>query len=429
MVVNSFIGGFRIMKFSKKTATVCAFVLGAMILTATAFADTMLGSGFNSLKNSVKSTMTKLTGEVDNFSADMIVSVKVDGKVISESTNNIKIDVSNQAEEMSERTLNKGKITESYRYNDENQSIYNNAEDDSYTVVEKRKNNNDRKIIDNPFEEEQVKDAEKILDAFVGNLQDIIQLEESGGKKMYIGNLSDTQIPPLANAISSFAFKYAILDEWNAKRLNIPSPKSNIYLVNASGKAVENEDGIIESGIFTASISAKDNEGIEHIYSLDFSIDIKDINNTVVAAPNLVGHEVTYNKEGYEFDSKYIGKYKNDIVETKGNSFEKIGERFIEITSVKDGNIKGKYYEVYNEGYKAESIRSFDFYSNYDESIYFTKLHYLNENGEKKTGIIHQNGQQNINVSFDVEIDEENGGYSYSNYDDEFDSNFVRIFE
>ncbi|MEL7648433.1 MAG: hypothetical protein AAGU76_10090 [Sedimentibacter sp.] len=417
------------MKYSKKTAAACAFVLGAAILTVTAFADTVLGSGFNSLKDSVKTTMTKLTGEVDNFTADMIVSVKVDDKVISETINTIKVDVKNQAEEMNERTLNKGEITESYRYNDGNQSIYKNTETDSYTVVEKRKNNADSKIVENPFEEEQVKDAEKILDAFVGNLQDIIQLEESGGKKMYIGNLSDTQIPPLANAISSFAFKYAILDEWNAKRLNIPSPKSNIYLVNASGKAVENEDGIIESGIFTASISAKDNEGIEYIYSLDFSIDIKDINSTVVAAPDLDGQNVTYSKEGYQFDSKFIGKYKNDIVKIKGSSFEKVGERFIEITSVEDGNIKGKYYEVYNEGYKAENIRNFDFYSNYDESIYFTKLHYLDENGEKKTGIIHQNGQQNINVSFDVEIDEENGGYSYSNYDDEFDSNFVRIFE
>lgn len=418
------------MAFSKKTATVCAFVLGAAILTATAFADTMLGSGFHSLKNSVKTTMTKLTGEVDNFSADMIVSVKVDGKVISESSSNIKIDVKNQAEEMNERTLTKGEITESYRYNDENQTIYNNTENDTYTVVEKRKSNNDdRKIIENPFEEEQVKDAEKILDAFVGNLQDIIQLEESGGKKMYIGNLSDTQIPPLANAISSFAFKYSILDEWNAKRLNIPSPKSNIYLVNASGKAVENEEGIIESGIFTASISAKDNEGIEHIYSLDFSIDIKDINSTVVEAPDLDGQEVTYSKEGYEFDSKYIGKYKNDIVKIKGSSFEKVGERFVEITSVEDGNIKGKYYEVYNEGYNAENARSYDFYSNYDDSIYFTKLHYLDENGEEKTGIIHQTNLQNINVSFNVEIDEENGGYSYSGSDDEFDSNFVRIFE
>jgi hypothetical protein len=417
------------MIFSKKTSTICALVLGATILTATAFADTVLGSGFHSLKNSVKTTMTKLTGEVDNFSTDIIVSVKVDGKVISESSNNIKIDVANQAEEMNERTLNKGKITESYRYNDENQSIYKNTESDSYNVVEKRKNNNDSKIIENPLEDEQFKDAEKILDAFVGNLQDIIQVEESNGKKMYIGNLSDTQIPPLANAISSFAFKYSILDEWNAKRLNIPSPKSNIYLVNASGKAVENADGIIESGIFTASISAKDSEGIEHIYSLDFSIDIKDVNSTTVAAPNLIGQEVTYSKEGYEFDSKYIGKYKNDIVKTNGSSFEKVGERFIEITSIEDGNIKGKYYEVYNEGYEAEDARSFDFYSNYDESIYFTKIQYIDENGEKKTGIINQTSLQNISVSFNVEIDEENGGYSYSDYDDEFDSNFVRIFE
>lgn len=417
------------MRFSKKTSTICALVLGATILTATAFADTMLGSGFHSLKNSVKTTMTKLTGEVDNFSTDIMVSVKVDGKVISESSNYMKIDVANQAEEMNERTLNKGEITESYRYNDRNQSIYKNTENDSYNVVEKRKNNNDSKIIENPLEDEQFKDAEKIVDAFVGNLQDIIQVEESNGKKMYIGNLSDNQIPPLANAISSFAFKYSILDEWSAKRLNIPSPKSNIYLVNASGKAVENEDGIIESGIFTASIAAKDSEGIEHIYSLDFSIDIKDVNNTVVAAPNLIGQEVTYSKEGYEFDSKYIGKYKNDIVKTNGSSFEKVGERFIEITSIEDGNIKGKYYEVYNEGYRAEDARSFDFYSNYDESIYFTKIQYIDKNGEKKTGIINQTSLQNISVSFNVEIDEENGGYSYSDYDDEFDSNFVRIFE
>lgn len=417
------------MMFSKKTAAVCAFVLGATILTATAFADTMLGSGFNSLKDSIKTTTTKLTDEVDNFSADMIVTVKVDGKVISESSNNSKVDVKNQTVEMNERTLSKGEITESYRYNDEGQTIYKNNEDNSYTVVEKRKNNDDRKIIENPLEDEQFKDAEKILDAFVGNLQDIIQVEESGGKKMYIGNLSDTQIPPLANAISSFAFKYSILDEWSAKRLNIPSPKSNIYLENASGKAVENVEGIIESGIFTASISAKDSEGVEHIYSLDFSIDIKDVDSTVVEAPDLRGQEVTYTKEGYEFDSKYIGKYKNDIVETNDGAFEKVGERFIEITSVEDGNIKGKYYEVYNEGYEAENSRSFDFYSDYDESVYFTKLNYTDEDGQKKIGIIHQNGQQNISVSFDVEIDEENGGYSYSNYDDEFDGNFVRVFE
>jgi len=159
------------------------------------------------------------------------------------------------------------------------------------------------------------------------------------------------------------------------------------------------------------------------------SIDIKDINNTVVKAPKLDGQKVIYSKEGYEFDNKYIGKYKNDIVETKDNSFVKVGERFIEITSVSDGNIKGKYYEVYNEGHEAGNARSFDFYSNYDESIHFTIINYTNDKGENKKGIMNQTSSQNINVSFNATIEEDKSGYSYSSYEDGFDSTFVRIFE
>ncbi|HSH35313.1 hypothetical protein, partial [Schnuerera sp.] len=357
------------MKFSKKAATICAFVLGATILATAGFADIMLGSGYYSLKNSVKTTMGKLTSEVDNFSADATISLKIDGKVFAESISNGKFDIQNKAKESIDKNFKKGELRENYWYSDENQSIYKNFDDGSYDVFEKRKYNNETsRIIENPFEEEQVKDAEKILDAFVGSLQDVIQVEELDGKKMYIGNLSETQIPSVVNAVSSFIFKYNILDEWSAKNLDVPRPKANIYLTKATGKAIENEEGIIESGIFTASISAQDSKGIEHIYSLDFSIDIKDVNSTVVKAPNLDGQKVTYSKEGYEFDSKYIGKYKNDIVIEEGNSFEKVGERFVEITSVENGNIEGKYYEIYNEGYEADTVRSFDFYSNYDES-------------------------------------------------------------
>ncbi len=418
------------MRFSKKTATICAFVLGATILATSAFADIMLGSGYYSLKNSMKTTMAKLTSEVDNFSADATISLKIDGKVFAESTSNAKFDIKNKAKESMDKNFRKGELRENYWYSDENQSIYKNFDDGSYDVFERQKYNNETsRIIENPLEDEQVKDAEKILDAFVGSLQDAIQVEESAGKKMYVGNLSETQIPSVVNAISSFIFKYSILDEWSAKNLDVPHPKSNIYLTKATGKAIENEDGIIESGIFTVSMSAQDSKGIEHIYSLDFSIDIKDVNSTVVKAPNLDGQKVTYSKEGYEFDSKYIGKYKNDIVKEEGNSFKKIGERFIEITSVENGNVKGKYYEVYNEGYEADIVRSFDFYSNYDESIHFTIIHYTNDKGEKKKGIIHRTGSQNINVSFNVTIDEDNDGYSYSNNEDGFDNTFIRIFE
>lgn len=418
------------MKFNKRSTILVVFLLGAVIFATSAFADIMLGSGYYSLKNSVKTTMGKLTSEVDNFSVDATVSLKIDDKVFVESTSNAKFDIVNKSKESMDKYLKKGEARENYWYSDENQSIYKNFDDGSYDVFEKRKYSNEtNRIIENPFEDEQVKDAEKILDALVGNLQDAIQVEESAGKKMYVGNLSETQIPPVVNAVSSFAFKYGILDEWNAKNLDIPHPKSNIYLTNASFKAIENEDGIIESGIFTASISAQDSKGNEHIYSLDVSIDIKDVNSTVVKAPNLDGKKVRYSKEGYEFDSKYIGKYKNDIVKEEDNSFEKIGERFIEITSVENGNIKGKYYEVYDEGYEADIARSFDFYSNYDESIHFTIIHFTNNKGEKKKGIIHRTGSQNINVSFDVTIDEENGGYSYSNNEDGFDNTFIRIFD
>ncbi len=418
------------MRFSKKTATICAFVLGATILATAGFADIMLGSGYYSLKNSIKTTMEKLTSEVDNFSADATISLKIDGKVFAESTSNAKFDIENKAKESTDKNLKKGELRENYWYSDENQSIYKNFDDGSYDVFEKRKYNNETsRIIENPFEDEQVKDAEKILDAFVGSLQDTIQVEESAGKKMYVGNLSETQIPSVVNAVSSFIFKYSILDEWNAKRLDVPHPKANIYLIKAAGKAIENEDGIIESGIFTASMSAQDSKGIEHIYSLDFSIDIKDVNSTVVKAPNLDGQKVTYSKEGYEFDSKYIGKYKNDIVKEKDNSFEKVGERFIEINSVENGNIKGKYYEVYDEGYEADTVRSFDFYSNYDESIHFTIIHYINDKGEKKRGIIDRTGSQNIRVSFNATIEEDNSGYSCSTNEDGFDNTFIRIFE
>ena len=417
------------MKFSKKAATICAFTLGVTILATSAFADIMLGSGYYSLKDSMKTTMTKLTGEVDNFSVDVTTTLKVDDKIFAESTANVKLDIDNKSKEVRDRSLKKGEVKKSYWYSDVKQSIYKNFDDGSYNVMEKRKyNNEDDKIIENPFEDEQVKDAEKVIDALVGSLQDVIQVEESAGKKMYVGNLSETQIPSVVNAISSFVFKYGILDEINAKNLDVPYPKSNIYLVSATGKAVENENGIIESGIFTVSMSAQDSKGIEHIYSLDFSIDIKNVNSTVVKAPKLDGQKVTYSKEGYEFDSKYIGKYKNDIVEEEGNSFEKVGERFIEITSVENGNVKGKYYEVYNEGYEADIVRSLDFHSKYDESIHFTIIHCTNDKGEKTKGIMHQTGLQNINVSFNATIDEDDGGYSYSHVDG-FDNTFIRIFE
>lgn len=412
------------MKFNKKSKIIGTFALGAVILAASGFADIALGSGYHNLKSSIKTTTAKLTEEVDNFNVDIIGTFKVDGEIVAESTGNTKFDLKNQAQVTTGTELNRGETRESYWYNDNKQVIYKNSEDGSYEVTEKQKSNSDRKIIENPFKDEQVKDAEKIMDALVGSLEDVIQVEESDNKIMYVGNIGDTEIPPLVNAVTSFMLKYSIFDDYTVERLEVPSPKSNIYVKEASGKAIENEDGILESGIFTASMSGEDSKGIEHTYTIEFSIDIKDINNTVVKAPNLDGQEVTYSKEGFEFDQKYIGKYKNDIVEVENNSFIKLGERVIEITSIEDGNIKGRYYEVYNEGHEPEETRSFKFSSDYDESNYETKINYVDNNGQNKQGVIYQANLQDIHLALDVTFNDD-GGYSYEGVG----TNFIRIFE
>lgn len=417
------------MKWNKKSTMLGIFIFGAIILLTSGFADAALGSGYQNLKNSLKTTTDKLTGHVNNFSINLTTTVKVDGKTYVEETYNTKFDIKNQAEETRRIQLQKGNHIENYSYSDKKQYIYKNFEDGSYNVEEKQKINKDTNIVSNPFEEEEAKDAEKIVDAFMGSLENVIQVEQSGNKKMYIGNIGDSQIPPLVNAISSFAFKYSILDDYTIKTLNIPSPKSNITVKEASGKAIENKDGIIESGIFSLSVAAEDDKGMEHIYTLELSMDIKDINKTVVAAPNLDGQKVTYSKEGFPFDEKHIGKYSNNIVEVKDNSFVKIGERIVEITSVKNGNVKGKYYEVYNKGYEPDVVRSFEFSSNHDESEFYTIINYTDNNGKKKKGTIDRTNLQDLYVVFDIIIDKENGGYSHTNDGENFNNEFVRIFE
>ena len=417
------------MRFNKKSTMFGIFIFGAMILVTSGFADAALGSGYQNLKKSLKTTTARLVDDTDNFSVDITTTFKVDGKIYSEETTNTKVDIKNQAEETRTIQLEKGNHVEYYSYSDKKQYINKNFEDGSYNVEEKQKSRKNTNVAQNPFEEEEVKDVERIVDAFIGSLENVIQVEQSGKKKMYIGNIGDSEIPPLVNALSSFAFKYSTLDDYTIKKLNIPSPKSNVTLKDASGKAIENKDGIIEGGIFSVNMSAEDDKGAEHIYTLELSLDIKDINKTVVVAPNLDGQKVTYSKQGYALDKKYIGKYSNNIVEVKDNSFQKVGERIIEIISVKDGNVKGKYYEVYNKGYEPDVIRSFEFSSNQDESEFYTIINYTDNNGKKKKGTIDSTNLQDLYAAFDVKIDEENGGYSHTNDEENFNNEFVRVFE
>lgn len=422
------------MKLSRKSIALYSFLVGASILTTSALADVFMGSGYYSLKNAAKTTAAKVINEVESFTIGATATVKVDDVTITEQTNYTKYDMINEQSESFSKSYQNGETRESYYFTDREQSISKDMETGSYHVYNnynRRRSDSEQewKIIENPFEQEQAEDIEKIIDAFVGSLQDIIQVEDVDNKKMYIGNLSDTQVPPLVNAVSSYFVKYAIFNQYSYERLQLPIPKSNVYVLDVSGRAIENETGILESVIGSMRVSAEDENGTEHIYCVEVSFEIKDINSTIVTMPDLEGKDVSYSRSGFELDEKYIGKYKSDIVKEQSSKFVKIGERYIEITSIDGNSVNGRYYEEYNDGQAPDVVRDFEIYSKkLDRDFFNVAFAYIDEEGNEKTGFIHRQNMGNIYVQFEVEM-RENGGYSSEEFKEGFDNNFTRVFE
>lgn len=414
------------MKENKKMLSALALLLGAVVLTTSALADVLLGSGYLGLKNAAKVTMNKLANETASFMVEMSGSFEIDGVVIKEASSIDKFDMINNAKEIINTDSSTGKTY--YNYSDSEISISRYGDTDTYHVYERALHGDEEyTIFENPFEEDEAKDAERIVDAFVGSLSDIVQVFESDGKKMYTGNLSEAQIPPLLNAVVSYFVKYGVITNYQHEaenQLGFTLPKNEIYLLSASGRAIENENGMLEAIVGNISLSGKGEDNSEHTYYAEFSVELKDVNSTSVTRPNLEGADVRYHTNGEVLDKKFVGKYKNDIVKEEGDRFVKLGERYVEITSIEGDKVSGRYYEVDLDGNVDKEI---EFIATPRRKFGQLVMDYTDKNGEKKNGIIGSNGHQNIYVTLDVEVLE--SGYRTINAVETFDSSFIRVFE
>lgn len=422
------------MKLGKKATAFCAVVAGAAIFTTSALADVVIGSGYYSLKDAVKQTSKTLTKDMDNFTLDASVTLRADGAEIVTGSGTIKVDaVSKKMESIGSITSAKEGTEESYTYNADDKSIY--RTDENKYVVYERIPEDDRKFMpEDIFEEEIAADAEKLLDAFVGNLKDLVQVEENDGKKMYIGNVSDAQIPTVANAAMSFMLKYSIFDDRYSHEAGLPALETDIYVKEVSGKAVENEMGILENAVIMGTLVGKDKNGVEHTISGECALTLRDIHQTAVTEPNLDGKDVEYvaatakdEKRG-ELGQRYVGKYKIDIIDTQDDQFVKIGERVFEITSIDGKNFTATYAEQYKDGNAPEVVRNYSMNGHYSDEQYEYVLEYTDENGNQAYGTMMPE-QGDVRVNFGVEFAPEGSGYSISS-DFDFRSNtFIRVFD
>ncbi|WP_134703303.1 hypothetical protein [Ammoniphilus sp. YIM 78166] len=422
------------MKLSKKKMTVLSFTLGACVFVSTAFADVMLGSGYDRLKNSAKQTASQMEKGLDNYTIEALFTLKDNNQTLFQASSVQKYDPAKKTyESQSVTQQSSGEVVANYSYADEKISIWKNGTENKYYVTtfpdDFDRTNWNR--FTNPFNEKGAPEVEKIVDALVGNLKDYVQAEERPeGGKVYSGTLSEAQVPAVISAVSSFGIKKMMEDhgrmEPNSK---LPEVESDIYVKKVSGTAIENKAGLLESVTGDVVLSGKDKFGVEHELMLNMVFKLSDIGTTMINKPSMAGAEVEEVSHSSGFTSKHVGTYKNNIVIEKNGKFVKIGQRTLEITKVEKNNVTGRYVETIKPGFEADYPEVYQFDFEYDPSYQEPRsfFKYTNPKGEEEQGEIHPSSNGKLYVSLNVVILDQN---SYrSNDRPNFDSEFNRVFE
>ncbi|GGG22221.1 hypothetical protein [Paenibacillus abyssi] len=423
------------MKLSKKAVTALSFTIGACVFISTAFADMALGSGYDQLKGSIKNTAAQMEKGLNNYTIETLITLKDNGQTMVQTSTLEKIDNEKQASERSTTTQQtNGETRTNYSYTDQKFSVWKSGEEDKYYVMEypvdsSRENWN---RFDNPFNQSGAAEIEKIVDALVGGLKDYVQVEERPeGGRAYSGSLSEAQVPAAVNAVSSFGIKQLISDQSRMERdSKLPQMESDIFVKKVSGTAVENNAGLLEKMTGDVTLSGIDKSGAQHDITLNVVLKLSDIGNTQVAMPDLTGANIEKVSQSGGFSSKHVGTYQNNIVIEKDGEFVKIGERILEITSVENKKVTGKYYETVKPGFEAEYPNAYNFSFEYtpDNSNPMSFFTYTNAQGEQENGQIHPNDLGMLYLDLNVEIMDE---HSYrSNVDIQyFNGEFNRVFE
>jgi hypothetical protein len=355
---------FHKMKFNKKTKIIMSFALGTVMFTTTAIAGVVNKSGYDQLKDSVKYTAENCTTQLSSYTADMSLIMKDNSKVIFSENSINKVDTKNQATETQTTRVDGSTKTENYSYSDKNGSISKNNGQDVYFLNQyqtPRENPSSK----NPFKEKEATDIEKIIDALVGNLKDaVVVTENSDGSKTLSGSLSESQIPALINAVVSLQSKSMFGNEYNNGR-GVPKITNDVFVKEVKGNMLTTKEGLIQSVLGRGVVSGKDENGKVHNLSFELLAKISNVNSTKVSKPNLSGKKVEKNVEKdyskLSNPEKYIGKYKSDVLIEKEGKFEKIGEKFVEVTTMDDKGISGRYYEEYAKGYEEYATNKKDF--------------------------------------------------------------------
>ena len=367
------------MNKKKRFLVLLSFIVGTVMFATTAIADIASKSSYEQFKDSIKTTLESLTGGVESFKYEGAHTIKIDDFVLESESDTEKVYYVNFKNKNILKVTKDSNGGNYYSYNEKNIQINWSPDSDNYYLYRYNNQNDNRDYhykfdnpyykpgpLENPFKEEGAKDFERIIDAFVGNLKDhVIVVQNEDGSKSFSGSLRDSQIPALINALTSYLAKRSMVDNnygynesfYDYKRL--PKLVDNIYVKSIRGDAKTNEQGIINDFNASLVLTGDDEDGQQHTLTMEVVFKVSGINSTVVERPDITGKTIgnQVNPDFHieaEIPQKYVGKWKNDIVIDENDSFEKIGERILEIKSIDSEYVYGEFHSEYMEGYEGE---------------------------------------------------------------------------
>ncbi|MDR3270052.1 MAG: hypothetical protein LBT32_00860 [Peptococcaceae bacterium] len=346
------------MKFKKKAVMTGTFVLAVLLVATTVLADIADKNGYEQLKDGVKATAQQCAeGGFASYTLLSTVELKDNGTVMVSDVTKEKLDWINNATETTNVSISPDNHYSHYRYEDPQTVISSEDRSDSIYYVNEYPQGHTIARVTNPFDQDEMSDVERIIDALASGLQDYVVVDANpDGSVNLAGSLGETQIPALFNALASFVVKQKF------RGVAYPALSKDVFIQSVNGTAKINENGILERIQGQAVLSGTDEQGAVHEITVDVLIELSDINATTVQKPDLSGKtvETQIRAESGEFvntlaleTGKFVGTYKNDILMDKDGKLFKVGERHLVIDSLTREAISGRYYEVYKAEYSA----------------------------------------------------------------------------
>ncbi|MBR0598466.1 hypothetical protein [Sinanaerobacter chloroacetimidivorans] len=280
----------------KRLKTIAATaVAGCLLLTMSVTAFAASGSGYESYKNAVESTIL-----AQNATVDAQFEVKDNGSVILSGNSNVKLDNENSS---SKTTLTADGVTKTFATSkDESTGAFIRSVDDQYYVMQKdnEKQNADQKENDKlTASSSTVKLAEMLADTLAGDVKN--QFVKNGQTVSL--NLEGSQIPELAKlAVSAAAENNGRIekehngdsaDQASLKTLMDRIPKLSNTDVKSVSMTATVDGNLLKNNVATVVITGTDASGSTHELSIMIKGDISNVGNTKIDTIDTTGKNVT----------------------------------------------------------------------------------------------------------------------------------------